>query len=343
MSGRPTITDLAKAAGVSVATVDRVLNGRHRVREETARRVYDAAQAIGYHAVGLLRQRVFEDLPQYRLGFVLQKPNQSFYQILTKEIENAALSAPGVRVIPQIEYNMSSTPTALTEKLRAVAARNQAVALVCPDHPAVTATVEELRGKGIPVFSLLSDFAVGVREGYVGLNNRTVGRTAAWMIATAARKPGKVATFIGSHRFHGHELREIGFRSYFRENAPDFEVLDTLVNLDTAEITHEATVNLLQRHPDLIGFYVCGGGMEGAISALREEKMAGKLLVVVNELTPDSRSALAENLVTMAVSTPVVHMARELVAQMVSAVDRGTGGMPGQTFLPFDIFTPENI
>jgi LacI family transcriptional regulator len=343
MSGRPTITDLANAAGVSVATVDRVLNGRHKVREETARRVYDAAKAIGYHAVSLLRQRVFEDLPQYRLGFILQKPNQYFYQSMTREIEAAALSAPGVRIIPQIDYNTSATPTALTEKLKAVAARNQAVALVCPDYPAVTAAVEDLREKGIPVFSLLSDFAAGVREGYVGLNNRTVGRTAAWMIAKAARKPGKVATFIGSHRFHGHELREIGFRSYFRENAPDFEVLDTLVNLDTAEITHEATVNLLQRHPDLIGFYVCGGGMEGAITALAEEKRAGKLLVVVNELTPESRAALADDLVTMAISTPAAPIARELIGQMVAAIDRGIGGVPGQTFLPFDIFTPENI
>lgn len=77
MTKRPTIADLARASGVSVATVDRVLNGRHPVREETARRVYDAAKTIGYHAVGLLRQRVFEDLPQYRLGFLLQKPEQS--------------------------------------------------------------------------------------------------------------------------------------------------------------------------------------------------------------------------------------------------------------------------
>ncbi|RVP13966.1 LacI family DNA-binding transcriptional regulator, partial [Sinorhizobium meliloti] len=80
MTKRPTIADLARASGVSVATVDRVLNGRHPVREETARRVYDAAKTIGYHAVGLLRQRVFEDLPQYSLGFLLQKPEQSFYK-----------------------------------------------------------------------------------------------------------------------------------------------------------------------------------------------------------------------------------------------------------------------
>ncbi|KOF13416.1 LacI family transcriptional regulator [Ensifer adhaerens] len=343
MSNRPTIADLARAAGVSVATVDRVLNGRHPVREETARRVYDAAKGIGYHAVGLLRQRVFEDLPQYRLGFLLQKPQQSFYQAVAKEVDNAALALSNVRALPQIEFVANSTPTGITEKLKAMAARNQAIALVAPDYPAVTAVVEELKERGIPVFSLLSDFAAGVREGYIGLNNHKVGRTAAWMIAKAAKRPGKVAAFVGSHRFLGHELREIGFRSYFREHAPDFEVLDTMVNLDTAEITHEATLNLLQRHPDLTGFYVCGGGMEGAISAIREEKLEGKLIAVVNELTPESRAALADDVVTLAISTPTAALARETINLMIQAIDKGPTGAPGQTFLPFDLFTPENI
>ncbi|NVD39814.1 LacI family DNA-binding transcriptional regulator [Ensifer sp. HO-A22] len=343
MSNRPTIADLARAAGVSVATVDRVLNGRHPVREETARRVYDAAKGIGYHAVGLLRQRVFEDLPQYRLGFLLQKPQQAFYQFVAKEMENAALALSTVRAVPQVEFVANSTPTGITEKLRAMAARNQAIALVAPDYPAVTTVVEELKERGIPIFSLLSDFAAGVREGYVGLNNHKVGRTAAWMIAKAAKRPGKVAAFVGSHRFLGHELREIGFRSYFREHAPDFEVLDTMVNLDTAEITHEATLNLLQRHPDLTGFYVCGGGMEGAISAIREEKLEGKLIAVVNELTPESRAALADDVVTLAISTPTAALARETINLMIQAIDKGPTGAPGQTFLPFDLFTPENI
>ncbi|OCP18574.1 MULTISPECIES: LacI family DNA-binding transcriptional regulator [unclassified Ensifer] len=343
MSNRPTIADLARAAGVSVATVDRVLNGRHPVREETARRVYDAAKGIGYHAVGLLRQRVFEDLPQYRLGFLLQKPQQSFYQAVAKEMENAALALSNVRALPQVEFVANSTPSGITEKLKAMAARNQAIALVAPDYPAVTAVVEELKERGIPVFSLLSDFAAGVREGYIGLNNHKVGRTAAWMIAKAAKKPGKVAAFVGSHRFLGHELREIGFRSYFREHAPDFEVLDTMVNLDTTEITHEATLNLLQRHPDLTGFYVCGGGMEGAISAIREENLEGKLIAVVNELTPESRAALADDVVTLAISTPTAALARDTINLMMRAIDKGPTGAPGQTFLHFDLFTPENI
>ena len=105
--------------------------------------------------------------------------------------------------------------------------------MVAVDYPTVTAAVEELKEKGVPVFALLSDFAAGVRESYVGLNNRKAGRTAAWMIAKTAKRPGKVAVFIGSHRFHGQELREIGFRCYFREYAPEFELLDTMVNLET--------------------------------------------------------------------------------------------------------------
>lgn len=343
MGTRPTIADLAKAANVSVATVDRVLNGRHKVREDTARRVYQAASDIGFHAVSLLRQRVFEGQPQYRLGFVLQKPDQPFYQAFARELETAVENFAEIRGIAQIEYSSSQTPAERSEKLKDIGTRCHAVAMVSPDYPAITAVVEDLKSRNIPVFSLLSDFATGVREGYVGVNNRKAGRTAAWMITKAAKRPGKVAIFVGSHRFNGHELREIGFRSFFRECAPEFEVLDSFVNLDTGEITHEATLDLIQRHPDLVGFYVAGGGMEGAISALREENAAGKYVVAVNELTADSRAALADDIITVAIHTPLQHLCRELVRLMVAAIENGPASVPGQTFLPFEMYVPENI
>lgn len=340
---RPTISDLAKASGVSVATIDRVLNGRLPVREQTARRVYEAAQDIGYHAVGLLRQRVFEDLPRYRLAFLLQKPAQSFYQAFAKEIEAAAAATTAAKLQVQIDYPAVSTPSVIAEKMRALAARNQAVAVVAPDYPAVEAIVDELKEKGIPVFSVLSDFAAGVREGYLGLDNRKVGRSAAWTIARTARKPGKVACFVGSHRFHGHELREMGFRSYFRENAPEFEVLETLINLDAVDVTHEATLDLLQKHPDLIGLYVAGGGMEGAIAALREENRAGHVTLIVNELVPESKGALMDGTVAMAICTPLPLLCRELVTQMVSSIEGSAQTTARQTFFRFEIYISENI
>lgn len=66
------------------------------------------------------------------------------------------------------------------------------------------------------------------------------------MFSKVAKRPGKAAVFVGSHRFQGHELREIGFRSYFRDNAPSFEVLDTLVNLEKRQITYETTLDLMR-------------------------------------------------------------------------------------------------
>ena len=89
MARRPTAADVAKAAGVSVATVDRVLNGRERVREETARRVYEAAQKVGYHAIAVIEQRLKAELPEVRFAFVLHKEKQAFYQSFAQEIAAA--------------------------------------------------------------------------------------------------------------------------------------------------------------------------------------------------------------------------------------------------------------
>jgi len=343
MTKRPTIADVARTAGVSVATVDRVLNGRLPVREETARRVYDAAQATGFHAAGLIRQRLLRDLPQYRLGFILRKQNHHFYQEFAREAEAAVNTAQTFRGVPLVHFAQSHVPGEITTALKEIASRCQAIAMVAPDHPTITAEVEALKTRGIPVFSVLSDFAAGIRQGYIGLHNHKIGRTAGWMIARAAKKPGKVAVFVGSHRFHGHELRETGFRSYFRENAPNFEMLDTLVNLETRQITYEATLDLMQRHPDLAGFYVAGGGMEGAIEALREEARGKDIIAIVNEITPESRSALADGVVMMAIATPLRRLCGTLVALMAQAIEAGPAEMPGQIFLPADIYLPENI
>ncbi|MFY8145905.1 MAG: LacI family DNA-binding transcriptional regulator, partial [Rhodobacter sp.] len=66
---RPTVNDIAREAGVSLATVDRVLNDRPGVRAKTAEAVQAAIRRIGYvrdvAAANLARQR------DYRLAFVL--------------------------------------------------------------------------------------------------------------------------------------------------------------------------------------------------------------------------------------------------------------------------------
>ncbi|MEM9581729.1 MAG: LacI family DNA-binding transcriptional regulator [Pseudomonadota bacterium] len=341
MARRPTIKDIAKEAGVSVATVNRVLAGTVAVREETGRKVARAAQRIGYHGTNLISQRLKSDLPVVRFGFVLQKERQTFYQLLAETLERTIAELEGIRGEAVIAFAPSQSPADVCAIMEDMAGQVDVLAATAVNHHQVNDAVRQLMDQGIPTFAILSDFAQGERVNYIGLNNLKVGRGAAWLLSTTTRKPGKLAIFVGGHRWHGHDLREAGFRSFFREHLPRFDVLDTLVNLETRQLTHEATLDLLSRHPDVVGIYVAGGGMEGAITALKEERKPGEVALIVNELTAESRMALADGYVTSVIGVPLEQLCADLVELMSAAGQGAENSVRGQRFLEPVLHIPE--
>jgi len=343
MARRPGLRQLAAAAGVSLATVDRALNGRQAVKPETRAHLAEVAARIGHPAAARLAGGAAL-LPEVTFGIVLHKQGQDFYKAFAEELHRAVAAAPGVRGRLVLEFSTSQSPSDMAGLLRRMEGRCDVLAATAVNHPEVTAAVEDLRGRGLACFSLLSEFAPGARAGYLGLDNLKVGRTAGWMIGMAAKGPGKVAVFVGGHRWHGHELREAGFRSYLREAAPGLEVLETLVNLETRQLTYEATLALIARHPDLRGIYVAGGGMEGAIAASREAARPGDLAMVVSALTPESRAGLAEGLVTLVTDTPLEKLCAALISRMARvALEGAAESGEGQVFLAPDLHVRESI
>lgn len=343
MAKRSTMQDIAREAGVSVTTVDRALNGRSRVREDTMRKIADAAHRVGYHARGLFDHRLGDTVPELRLGFILLKEKQEFYRNFRRELEEAVAARTDVRAQAHIRFAQSQSPEEFAEIMRSLGRKVDAIAAIAVNHRTLDRVVEELRDDGVPTFSLLNDFAQGIRRNYIGLNNMKVGRQAAWTITKTATTPGKVAIFVGGNRWHGHDLREVGFRAYLRENAPEFRALDTLVNLETRQLTYEATLDLLTRHPDLRGIYVAGGGMEGAIAALREMRAPEEVALVVNEVTAESRAGLLDGYVRMVMSTPLRRLCREMVDLMITAQQTPEDGIVGQHFLDPMIVLPEIV
>ncbi len=343
MGRRATIADLADAAGVSVATVDRVLNGRAPVRGTTAQRVFEAAQEIGFHGANLIGQRIQVDLPEFKLGVVLHREKQAFFQGFRDAAERAAQRVKGYRAKAVVRFSQTQSPGDYAAAMDALADEVDAIAAIAVAHVETADAVARLQAQGVPCISLLNDFAQGERRGYVGLNNMKVGRIAGHMMAVAIREPGKIGVFVGGYRWHGHELRETGFRSYLREYARDLQVLDALINLETRQVTYEATLDLLDRHPDLRGIYCAGGGMEGAIAALRELRTPGEVKLIVHELTPESRLALADRYVDMVLSTPLDALCDEVFAQALTAKADGVGHVHEQLFLQPEIYLPESV
>ncbi|MDU8911996.1 LacI family DNA-binding transcriptional regulator [Aestuariicoccus sp. MJ-SS9] len=343
MARRPTLKDLARAAGVGVATVDRVLNGRPHVREATIARVAEAAARIGYPTPMLEARQAQAAAPRLRFGFVLHKGAQEFYRNFARELEQAVAARTDLRASCEIRFSPSQAPSDFAAEIEAAAGTCDVIATSAINHPSLTDTVQRVTASGVPVFALLNDFAPSVRQNYLGLDNMRAGRIAAWMIVTQLRDPGKLALFVGGNRWHGHLLRETGFQSYLRECAPGFTLLDTKVNLETRQVTYEATLDLLNRHPDLRGIYVAGGGMEGAIAALRELRPPGKVALVVNELTSDSRRGLADRYVSLVIGTPLASLCRDLVGLMAKAAGDGPNARPGQHFLTPELYCPESV
>jgi LacI family transcriptional regulator len=336
---RPGMTALAAAAGVSVATVDRVLNGREAVRADTVALVAAAALRIGHAAAG--RLGAMPDTRALRIGVLLHKGGQEFYRNFARAVEQAVAATPGATLV--LEFATSQSPTEVAGLMRGLATRCDVMAATAVNHPDITAAVTDVQAMGVPVFALLSDFAIGIRAGYVGLNNLKSGRVAAWTMAMAIREPGTVAVFVGGARWHGHEQRDKGFRAYLREAAPQLRVLDTLVNLETRALTYDATLALLARQPDLRGIYVAGGGMEGAIAALRDAHVAGKVALVVPELIRDSRDGLKGGWVTLVCGTPLPQLTRDLVDLLAKAAVAGAVSAGPAHFLPPELFIAESI
>ncbi len=346
MAKRPTIADVATAAGVSVATVDRVLNRRNPVREATADRVLQAAERIGFYATTLIEERIGRTLPQRRLGFLLQKRDDPFYRQLGLDLVAATKASPLMRGVPVLEFMDELVPSKIAARIAETGALVDAVAVVAVEHPHVTEAVEALARKGVPVFTLISDLTAPSRAGYLGLDNLKRGRLAAWTFSRLAPRPGPIGILVGTHRYLGQELSEIAFRTYLREHAKDFRPLEPLVNLDDPRLAHEATAELLGKRSDLVGIYMAGGGMAGMIAALREEAGGAELIVVCNELTVETRAALIDGIVDLVIATPTAALAQRAVAAMAAAIARGKADAevgPTMIQLPAELYVSANV
>lgn len=340
MARRATIQDLAAKAEVSVSTIDRILNGRDKVRPKTAERVLAAAEELEFYALPALRQRLQVDRPKARLGFLLQQSHRTFYRSIADALHQAAATAAEpVEVI--VEHMDDLSPEAVSDRMLRMGERVQSLAVVSAEHPRIANAIETLAAKGIPTYGLISELTAACGTGYVGLDNWRVGRTAGWAIAGMCKRSGRVGIVVGNHRYRCQELNESGFRSYCREHAPNFTLLEPIQTFEDNAIARDVTEQLLRREPDLVALYVAGGGMPGALEALRASGRAGSIITVGNDMTEHTRLGLIDNVLTMIFAHPVQRLATDALVQMQADLANETP--PAKRLLNFEIIGPENI
>ncbi len=339
---RPTVHDIAAEAGVSLATVDRVLNNRPGVRSETRKRVEDSIARIGYvrdmAAANLAKGRLYE------FDFLVPDNDNSFMRLLRDAVREAATVFGRDRVIIRLCEVPAFEPKALAAAMRKAAGQGSAgMAIVGVDSEEVSAAVNALKEEGIPVVTLVSDLLNVERLHYSGVNNFAAGRTAGTLLGRfmngSIRKAGVLA---GSMLAHDHRERLAGFRAGLAEVAPNVEILPVVEGRDDPQVAENVVSSLLNEHHDIGGIYSLGAGNRGLIRALERCGVAGKFPVIAHELTASTRAALLDGTVSAVLHQDPGHEVRSAIRVLRAHAD-GTETFGAQERIRIEIYLKDNL
>ncbi|WP_316013103.1 LacI family DNA-binding transcriptional regulator [Roseobacter sp. HKCCA0434] len=329
MSKLPTLQDVADAAGVSYATADRVLNARGNVAAKSAAKVRKAIETLGYvrdrNAANLSRRR--------RMAFRLLLPDSAggFFETIRAAIDRQKPLRAAQRIQLEIASYTGFDPVALVREIDACdPAEIDGVAVVATDAPEVTRALVELRGRGVPVVTLVSDTDPAARAAYVGMDNVAAGRAAARLLGLfQAGRRGAILPVLGDAKSRDHADRLAGFREVVVRDFPHLSVLDPVESQDDPTRVETLVTAALRSDPPA-AIYSIGAGNRGLVSALQHVPVRPR--IVVHELGAVSRQALERDLIDAVIDqNPAVEVAEAL--DLLTRLADGTA----QPALPADL------
>ncbi len=336
---RATLSEVARQAGVSAATVDRVINNRAGVKARTREIVIETARRLGYIAPGQAETPAHSG-ETIRLDFVLPVGTNTFIRMLHEQLAVQASTRAALDV--HIHAIEGFNPERLAATLDKLDGNTRGVGVIALDHPAVREAIRALSLRDVKVVTLATDVLHVPRIAYVGIDNRQAGRLAGYMLGrllgTDASK--KIAMFAGSLSYRGHQEREMGFRHVLAEEFPHLAVVELREMLDDRERAYREASTLLDRHPDLAAVYNIGAGNQGIAAALRERDMHRATIFIGHELTEGTKRLLLDGTMDAVIDQNPRVEAREALNLLTHAIR----GMPYEGHPPrLQIIFRENI
>jgi LacI family transcriptional regulator len=337
---RVTAQDVAKAAGVSLATVDRVLNQRKGVSQGTIDKVHSAMQELSF-----VRDQAAADLARrknYRFTFIVPAGETAFFSDVRREIEAARLEAPkkriDVRMIAVPPLNPEAIVAAIDEMGDEI---GDGVAIVAIESQAVRDVINRLRSRGVHVVTFISDVPNSARERFIGIDNVAAGRVAASLLKRFVSAPkGDVAVVAGSGILRDHVERRMGFEQVMRSECPHLNVLPWIEGEELAGVVDEKLSKLLAQNRNIVGLYSLGGGTRGVIEAVKVAQP--DIRVVTTELSEHTRNALMSGVIDAVLVQDPSHEVRSAI-RVLKALAENAAINESQERIRIEIFVRDNL
>ncbi|CAB3746043.1 LacI family DNA-binding transcriptional regulator [Paraburkholderia solisilvae] len=276
--------EIAERAGVSTATVDRVLNERGSVSPKTRERVVVAARELAL-------PRLLPDTQHglIHIDILLPDSDAPFFRRLRDAVQRS-MQMLDRRVVVHRTLMSAADEARLPKTLAQAGYRRAALIVTTHDTPPVRAALAAAIARGEAVITMVTDVGGIERLHYAGIDNLRAGRTAGYFIGRLARQPGRVLLLPARLDYRAHVDRVEGCRAQL---AGRFTQLTCEIaadqTLDQDDRSFRAVSAALKRG-GLVGIYNTGYGSAGIDAALHKFDVAGKVVWVGHEMLDQHRA-----------------------------------------------------
>lgn len=256
----PGIADIAAAAGVSVATVSRVINESSKVREEAAAKVREAIETLGYTRIR--KPKSTAGLGHY-VGLAVPDIENPYFATLIRGVQSVAI-AHGLDIVLM---DSGMEPDHLRHKIIALSRKGMDT-LLCVPAGDLGPTESQLASLTLPVVFMDRQPELPTAN-YVGSENRQGAYNAAKYLLSLGHR--KILYLAGSGSLNTEKERRAGFLEALKESNVDPEQVETIVCDFSLEKAHEALRARLERAKDFTAVFAADDYMAyGALNAIRE-------------------------------------------------------------------------
>lgn len=336
---RPTTRDLAKAAGVSLATVDRVLNGRSGVRKKTVDAVHDAIRRIGFErnqvAATLARQR------GYRFGFALPRSGGEFMQEILDRIREFDKAGRAEMVEARVIPLDDQDPHRAARTLSRLSAEDlDGLAIMAPETPQIRDAIQRMRERGIQTVPFVSNQQ---EDGFVGIDNRAAGATAGRLMGRfLGPVRGSIVALTETTQSRDSLERRLGFDSVINHEYPGLRILPTLETHGDPGRTEHVLRNVLAAHDDIVGLYLMGAEAHTPIEVARHLEATRNRVTIAHERTPSTEAALRQGDIAAVIHQDPGHLVRSAV-RILRAKCENRAILASQERIRIEILIAENL
>ncbi len=339
---KPTTKDLAKAAGVSLATVDRVLNRRGGVRQATVERVTAAIRALNYvrdiSAANLARST------EYKLVFLLPDHDDEFTNMIHIALDEANVSMVHERTTVSITRVSANDPHRIAQEIDGLSAdKVDGVAIMAPETAQVRDAILRLDARGIAVVAFVSNQPNAQSAYFVGINNEAAGRTAGQLLARfIGERQGTVLAVTETMQSRDSLERRLGFDAIMAKYVPRLRVHPSMETYADAARTAKIIAVALHNNPEIVGIYLMNHDVSETMQAIEAQGIPQKYVIIGHELTQHTRARLITGTMDAVITQDVGHLVRSSIRVLKARITR-IGTVASQERIRIEIILRENL